>query len=442
MAFFSSKIDSIHAILSGCLSTLPIRTVDPQSAISQPLHCFPEDSQQEVEDIIRRMKPSTCVLDPFPTALVKTNISIISPLITTVIDNSIQAGHVPPALKTAIIRPILKKLSLDPEILANYRPISNLPFLSKVLEKAVSARLQDHLKHNNLFERFQSGFRSAHSTETALMRVTNDLLMTADAGSPSLLILLELSAAFDTVDHCILLNRLHHTIGLTDTALDWFHLYLTDRTEYVSIGGARSGTHTVTCGVPQGSVLGPTLFTLYMLPLGQIISCFGVSFRCYADDTQLYIKMDSSPSATLLPPSPLSLITTCLEEIKAWMKHNFLQLNSSKTEVILVGTPHQIQSSSITSITFYGQVIPLSTSVTNLGVIFDPHLTFEAHIKRLCKNSFHHLRNIAKLRPSLSFPDAKKLIHAFVSSRLDYCNALLTGTTDAPIDGQPIAIRR
>uniref|UniRef100_A0A671VYM4 Reverse transcriptase domain-containing protein n=1 Tax=Sparus aurata TaxID=8175 RepID=A0A671VYM4_SPAAU len=286
------------------------------SAISQPLHCFPEVSQQGVEDIIRKMKPSTCALDPFPTALVKTNISIISPLITTVINYSIQAGHVPPVLKTAIIRPILKKLSLDPEILANYRPISNLPFLSKVLEKAVSARLQDHLKQNNLFERFQSGFRSAHSTETALMRVTNDLLMTADAGSPSLLILLDLSAAFDTVDHCILLNRLHHTIGLTDTALDWFHSYLTDRTEYVSIGGARSGTHTVTCGVPQGSVLGPTLFTLYMLPLGQIIHHFGVPFHCYADDTQLYIKMYSSPSATLLSPSPFSTITTCLEEIK------------------------------------------------------------------------------------------------------------------------------
>ena len=100
------------------------------------------------------MKPFTCALDPFPTALVKTNISIISPLITTVINQSFQAGYVPPALKTAIIRPILEKPSLDPEILANYRPISNLPFLFKVLEKAVSARLQDHLKHNNLFERF------------------------------------------------------------------------------------------------------------------------------------------------------------------------------------------------------------------------------------------------------------------------------------------------
>ena len=132
-------------------------------------------------------------------------------------------------------------------MLAKYRPISNLPFLFKVLEKAVSARLQDHLKHNNLFKWFKSGFHSAHSTETALMKVTNDLLMTADAGSPSFLILLDLSAALAAVEHCILLNILHHTIGLTDTALSWFHSYLTE--------GHHTGTHTVTCGVPQGSSL-------------------------------------------------------------------------------------------------------------------------------------------------------------------------------------------
>lgn len=109
------------------------------------------------------------------------------------------------------------------------------------------------------------------------------------------------------------------------------------------------------------------------------------------------------------------------------MEHNFLQLNSSKTEAILIGTPHQIKSSSITSITFSGTNIPLSSTVTNLGVKIDSQLTFEAHINYLCKTSFYHLRNISKLRPILTFSDAEKLVHAFVSSRLDYCNALLIG---------------
>ena len=184
--------------------------------------------------------------------------------------------------------------------------------------QVVAVHLQDHLKQNSLFEKFQSGFRSAHSTETALVRVTNDLLMAADSGSPSILVLLDLSAAFDTIDHHILLNRLQHTFGLCDTALTWFTAYLFERTDYVSMAGSRSSTHTVTCGVPQGSVLGPILFTLYLLPLGQVISRFGISFHCYADDTQLYMKIDSYPLPS--PPSSLSTLTICLEEIKVWMK--------------------------------------------------------------------------------------------------------------------------
>ena len=418
--FFRSKVNNIRSLLPNSLYPSP---PPPNLLVGSllPLSCFSEVQQGHIEKIIRGMKPTTCRLDPFPSTLLKSHVSILSPIITQAVNLSLQTAHVPPALKAAVIRPLLKKPSLDPDNLANYRPISNLPFLSKVLEKTVATQLQDHLTHNNLFEKFQSGFRSAHSTETALLRVTNDLLMAADSGSPSLLILLDLTAAFDTVDHTILLKRLHNTAKITDHALQWFKSYLSDRTEHIALGGCESRTLPVTCGVPQGSVLAPILFTIYMLPLGHVISKHGLSFHCYADDTQLYIKTAPNPSTAL------SSLTSCIEETKAWMNNNSLQLNSNKTEVLLIGTPHQVHTSPIAQLTFDGQVISLSSSATNLGVRFDPHLTFNDHIKHLRKTSFHHLRNIARLRPTLSLPAAEQLVHAFISSRLDYCNGLFIG---------------
>uniref|UniRef100_A0A8C2IWN8 Reverse transcriptase domain-containing protein n=1 Tax=Cyprinus carpio TaxID=7962 RepID=A0A8C2IWN8_CYPCA len=316
--FFRSRANNIRSLMPGSHPP-PSPAFNPLFGSLQFLQYFTEDSSSHTDEILQKMKSSSCTLDPIPTVLLKSFIPIVSPIITKLINLSLQTGHVPPSLKTAV----LKKPSLDPEVLASYRPISNLTFLSKVLEQTVAFQLQSHLRCNNLFEKFQSGFLSAHSTETALLRVKNDLLMTADAGSPSLL---------------ILLDHLHHTVGLSGTALQWFRSYLSGRTEHVMLGGCKSRLSTVTCGVPQILFLGPILFTIYMLPLGHVISRHGLSLHCYADDTQLYIKTAPNPSEAILH------ITACLEEIKAWMNSNFLQLNSSKTEGLLVGTPHQIRS--------------------------------------------------------------------------------------------------
>ena len=323
----------------------------------------------------------------------------------------------------AAITPIIKKPGADPSVLNHYRPISNLPFISKTLERVVAAQLQSHLDSNNLHESFQSGFHPHHSTETALVKITNDLLRAADSGLLTILILLDLSAAFDTISHPLLLERLA-SIGITGVALSWFASYLTNRQQFVQLGNHRSGCSAVSLGVPQGSVLGPILFITYLLPLGKILRHHGVQFHCYADDTQIYIS--TKPNTTLPPTS----LTACLQDIRSWMSRNFLKLNGSKTEVLLIGSKNTLskaQTTTIPNIIIDGFPVPFSTQVKSLGVILDSTLSFAPHIKNITRSAFFHIRNISRLRPSLSQPSTEVLIHAFVTSRIDYCNSLLSG---------------
>lgn len=417
--FFNDKIKSIRLnINTNQQNNKMPQSLKPPRNQSTMMSDFNTVDQKTIEETVRHLKPSTYCLDTMPSDFFKTIVSSVQTDLQQIINCSLRSGTFPKSLKVAAIKPLLKKRTLDASILINYRPISNLPFIAKIVEKVVFNQLSNFLNSSGLFDKFQSGFRPHHSTETALIRVLNDIRLNTDSGRVSVLVLLDLSAAFDTVDHSIMLNRLETWAGLSGTVLDWFRSYLEERSYFVTIGSNQSDQVAMTCGVPQGSVLGPLLFSLYMLPLGQILQNSKVNYHSYADDTQIYLAL--SPDDC----SPIESLCDCLEQVKEWMNQNFLQLNEEKTEVIVFGNKEKR-----VAVSKHLESLALETKdqVRNLGVLIDSDLTFNNHIKSVTKSAFYQLKNISRIKGFMSQTDQEKLIHAFISNRLDYCNGLLTG---------------
>ena len=259
--YFSDMIIIIiNELDSHTISALPAQT-DSLSGIT--LSTFEHVTEVMVKHVIMKSAPKTCSLDPTPTPLL---LEIPDCLLPSVSPHWSILLSVLAYFKSAVIFPLLKKPSLDPNELKNFRPISNLPFISKIIEKLVLVQISQNLSANNLLNQCQSAYRPGHSTETALLKIINDLLLSLDDGTISLLASLDLSAAFDTIDHNILLHRLKHDFGLSGTVLDWFSSYLSGRIQSVSVHSHTSVPASVSCGVPQGSVLGPIIFVFIHYP--------------------------------------------------------------------------------------------------------------------------------------------------------------------------------
>jgi len=399
--------------------------VRPGTFSGTPLEHFHPVSADQVKEVLLHMPKKSCELDPIPVSLFFECIDELVPIITDIMNTSLASGTVPSTFKHALVTPLLKKSNLNPEELKHYRPVSNLPFLSKVLERIVLKQLLHHLETHSLLEPFQSAYRKSHSTETALIRVVNDLLKSADRGQVSILSLLDLSAAFDTIDHAILCERLRSAFGCTGTVLDWFSSYLTDRTQSVVVHDVKSSPSPLKYGVPQGSVLGPVLFTMYMQPLSSVIKSSGHYYHFFADDSQLH---DSTAPSGI--PNLARDVGCCIEEVAGWMNANKLKMNDEKTEIIAIGSKSKLQQVDVVSLTISECEIVFSDSVRNLGVHLDKFLSMETQISYLCKTLYFHLRRIGKIRQYLTVSAANKLAVSFVLSRIDYCNALLSGLPD------------
>ena len=294
--------------------------------------------------------------------------------------------------------------------------------------------MHKHLLRNDLFDPLQSAYRPNHSTETALIRIFDDLLTNLDNKKVILLALLDLSAAFDTVDHTILLERLCHTFGISGQALKWFTSYLSDRSQVVrlfSVNGVKSSSQMLECCVPQGFVLGPSLYSRYTKPIGNIIRNSDIQFHLFADDCQLYVSLD--PACTTSHIESLTHLKNCIAELSDWMFQNILKLNNDKTEFIVIGLGVQKAKINSKSITVGGHAIKSATAARNLGVWIDESLSMVHQIQQVSKSTCLQICNISRIRPFLTQEAAQILIHALILSRLDYANALYYGLPDSLI---------
>ena len=378
--FFTEKIAKIQVDIDKNLTTDDRDCLYYQSEIPKyefATTSFRDLCETEVESLVKKSTVASCDLGPIPTWVLKHCHTASLKIMTQIINKSLQSADMPKEFKLAILIPLLKKIGLE-VIKPNLRPVSNL-FL---IESAVASQFVEHMTNNELFEPLQSAYRQGHSTETALLKVQNDMLVAIDSHQVSILLLLDLSAAFDTVNHDVLLKRLKERCGVQRKALKWFESYLTDRFQMVKSKEITSKRVALHCGLPQGSVLGPLLFLVYTLPLGDFIKSKGLQFHLYADDTQIYMSFTPNSSGVA---NSLERIEQCIQEVSSWMSANRFKLNGDKTKMLVVGTPQQCLKVSNLTLNVADSIIESSETVKNLGAIFDKHMNLKAHVNAIVK---------------------------------------------------------
>ena len=424
--FFNNKIETIRGKIAERVKGEDLIT--PSSgpvAAPPPLSELRPTDRVELTKIIMKSPNKTCSLDVLPTTLLKQTLDIQIPTLVNIINMSFASGSFPRQLKTAVVKPLLKRPSLDKNNLQNYRPVSNLAYIGKVMEKVAVRRLVDHLEMHGLEEKLQSAYRHNHCTETALMKIHNEVGCAIDHGQGALLLFLDMSAAFDTVEVTLLRDILQTHIGLEGAALSWFLSYITDRSQQVVIAGEYSREVPLRYGVPQGSVLGPVLFSIYTLPLQVIFERHRVMYHKYADDTTIYTFYNPALPGDL--DAAHSRLVACFDEVRAWLLTHRLQLNDAKTEFLCVLSPHHLREHGRDAIRLGDVTIAPADTVRSLGVVLDTHFNMTAQVNAVIRSCSHHIRQIGRIRKYISTEACHSAVQSLVVSRLDYCNALLTG---------------
>ena len=435
--FFAEKVDSIRAdIETEAVNLLESTTVPQSERGGAELNCFSPVTRDDVKKMIKSLSNKFCDMDPIPTFLLKSCSENLSLIILHIINLSITTSEFPDEMKKAVIQPTLKKEGADKDCLKNYRPVSNLPVISKLLEKAALEQLNYYLDVNDLHCSVQSGYRPHHSCETLLVRMSDDIIKEIQSDNIVIVVLLDLSAAFDTIDHSVLLERLLNDYNIKDQANDWFKSYLNGRYFSVKVKGISSTFLCLLFGVPQGSLLGPILFILYVKQLQMIAAKYGLNIKLYADDSQLYISFH--PKRPCQFHDITERVNKCLAEIKDWMVRNFMKLNEDKTELLVMGKSLVLERCNMEVKLQFGDVTITPTECkdgkwTSLGVKLDSCLNMERQINSVRQKCYWTLNNLGRISLYLDEKTKILMVKQLVISKLDYCNALYMNLTQTRV---------
>ena len=401
-------------------NSLEQNDINPESYVQQTDNVFniQPPSVETVSKLLSGINDKKAMgLDNIPNRLLKISAGIIAPSLTKIFGLSILTGIFPTEWKQARVTPIFKKgEKSDP---SNYRPISVIPSISKIFEKIIYDQLESYLSEFNLLASCQSGFRSLHSTVTALLEATNDWSLNIDKGLFNGVIFIDLKKAFDTIDHQILLMKLER-YGVDTQSQKWFKSYLSNRTQRCNVSGNLSTLGEVKFGVPQGSNLGPLLFLIYINDLPNCLS--NASARMFADDTSLTLSADSISGLE-------EIVNDELSRVHNWLIANRLSLNIAKTEFMVIGSRQKFASQNNENITIKlnNDTIKLVNEAKSLGVIIDRNLNWNEHARVLSKKVASAIGALRRVRPFIPKHTAINIYNALIQPHFDYCSPVWDG---------------
>ena len=427
-SFFHEKIDNIRSRFNN------IAPYKPEVKSDVPLLSkFTPISAIQLEKTITRMSSKTCALDIIPTTRLKEVLGTILPSITHIVNKSLTQGQFYTDWKEALVKPLVKSRILG-TTMTNYRPVRNLQFISKIVEKVTLDQFTQHCNRNSLLPSYQSAYRQYHSCETSLVKLVNDILWAMEKQLVTVVVILDLSAAFDTVDHNLLLEVLENRFGIAGTARKWYTSYLKPRSFKVSIRGSTSQPRQLDYSVPQGSIQGAFLFIAYASTLELVVQPSGLELNGFADDHSIRTTFKPSKLDHTEEFETIAKIETTMLKVKTWMDQVRLKLNEAKTEFMYFGWPSQLGKCAVSTIDINGENIARNDVTKYLGAHLDSALNFKKHIKTKCKAAMFNLQRIRAARKYLTRSASNKLMVSLVISHLDYTNGLLGGLPKCSIE--------